>query len=71
MRENPFKIIGSTEEPREDLRKEVLGSVRLAVLMMRFAQLFVADYASVLFDKFKVIPGDNETTGQQGLPPKP
>jgi hypothetical protein len=58
MRENPFKIIGSTEDPPEHLRDEVLGSVRLTVLMMRFAQLFLADYAAVLFEKFKLLPDD-------------
>jgi hypothetical protein len=60
MSENPFKLIRLEEEPPEHLRKEVLGSVRLAVLMMRFAQLFVADYAAVLFDKFKLRRDDDD-----------
>lgn len=60
MSENPFKLIRLEEEPPEHLRKEVLGSVRLAVLMMRFAQLFVADYAAVLFDKFKLHRDDDD-----------
>lgn len=70
MKENPFKLIRITDEPPEDLRKEVLSSVRLAVLMMRFAQLFLADYASVLFEKFKLIPGDN-AAGDDGSTFKP
>lgn len=61
MKENPFKLIRLAEEPPEHLRKEVLGSVRLAVLMMRFAQLFLADYAAVLFEKFKLLPGDDRS----------
>ncbi|MDX9751462.1 MAG: hypothetical protein RBT71_10315 [Flavobacteriales bacterium] len=59
MKENPFKLIRLEDEPPGHLRKEVLGSVRLAVLMMRFAQLFLADYAAALFDKFKLLPGDD------------
>ncbi|MBX2979397.1 MAG: hypothetical protein KF905_08890 [Flavobacteriales bacterium] len=54
MNENPFKIIGIEEEPPADLRKEVLGSVHLAVLAMRVTQLFLADYANAIFDNLKV-----------------
>lgn len=68
MSNNPFKIISSTEDPPEHLRQEVLGSVRLAVLMMRFAQLFLADYAAVLFEKFKIMPDDASSAGD---PPTP
>jgi hypothetical protein len=39
------------------------------VLMMRFAQLVLADYASVLFDKFKLIPGDEPTEGDENAKP--
>lgn len=55
MSDNPFKIIGIHEEPPEDLRKEVLGNVRLAMLAMRISQLFVADYAASLFENLKLI----------------
>jgi hypothetical protein len=69
MKQNPFKLISVDEEPPEHLRKEVLASIRLVVLMMRFAQLFLADYASVLFDKFKLIPGDEPTEGDENAKP--
>ena len=43
MSENPFKIIRSTDQPPSDLRKEVMGSVKFMMLLMRFLQLFAAD----------------------------
>lgn len=55
MRTNPFHIIRPTEEAPEHLRKEVLSSVRSAILLMRFAQLFLADYAHALFDKLSMV----------------
>ncbi len=55
MSENPFKIIRSTDLPPDDLRGEVLGSVKLAMLMMRVVQLFVADTGSALFEKFRIL----------------
>lgn len=68
MKENPFKLIRVSDEPPENLRKEVLGSVRLAVLMMRFAQLFLADYAAVLFEKFKLIPDEGPSEDGASAP---
>ncbi len=69
MKENPFKLIRLADEPPAHLRKEVLSSVRLAVLVMRFAQLFLADYAAVLFEKFKLLPND-ELPGKNADPNK-
>jgi hypothetical protein len=65
---NPFQIIRPTDEPPVELRKEVLGSVNFMMLVMRFTQLFVADYAAALFDKFRLVdrPTDPGTT-----PPDP
>ncbi len=60
MSENPFKIIRPTDEPPETLRSEVLGSVKFVMLLMRFAQLFVADYAMVLFNNVRIIGEDGE-----------
>lgn len=55
MSDNPFKFIRAEDQPPEDLRKEVLGSVKFAILVMRFLQLFMADYANALFEKVRVI----------------
>ncbi|MBK7946954.1 MAG: hypothetical protein IPJ85_17340 [Flavobacteriales bacterium] len=55
MSSNPFQIIRPTEEPPEHLRGEVLSSVRSAILLMRLAQLFVADFAHSIFDKLSAV----------------
>ncbi|MBK9760253.1 MAG: hypothetical protein IPO90_09865 [Flavobacteriales bacterium] len=57
MSENPFKIIRSTDQPPESLRKEVVSSVKFLMLMMRFVQLFVADFSLALFDKVRKADG--------------
>ena len=49
---NPFKIIKSTELPPEDLKKEVMTSVKNLDLLFRLVQLFIGDYAQVLFESF-------------------
>ena len=53
MSENPFKIIRSTDQPPEQLRGEVVSSVKLLMLVMRFVQLFVADFSSAMFDRVR------------------
>ncbi len=53
MSDNPFKIIEPREVLPEDHKEEVLGSVKSIMLMLRFVQLFVGDFASVFLDKFK------------------
>jgi len=63
MSENPFKIIRSTDQPPESLRKEVVSSVKFLMLVMRFVQLFVADFSQVLFDKVR------KTEGSSAPPP--
>lgn len=68
MSEDPFKIIRSTEQPPEDLRKEVVGSARTVILLMRFMQLFLADQANVLFDHVRLLKsrqrGDKHSSDQ-------
>lgn len=49
---NPFKIIKSTDTPPEDLKKEVMTSVKNLDLIFRLVQLFVGDYAQVLLERF-------------------
>ncbi|MBK6777629.1 MAG: hypothetical protein IPG74_17925 [Flavobacteriales bacterium] len=64
---NPFQVIRSTDQPPESLRKDVMGSVKMLMLIMRFAQLFMADYGNLLFDKVRLLgskpkgttPGDS------------
>ncbi|MBS1580702.1 MAG: hypothetical protein JST66_00730 [Bacteroidetes bacterium] len=67
MSENPFKIIRPTDQPPENLRKEVMGSVKFVLLLMRFLQLFMADYANVLFENVRVIGEDGERKDGQEL----
>lgn len=58
MSENPFKLIRSTDQPPETLRKEVLGSVKFVMLLMRFTQLFVSDYATTMFNNIRILGPD-------------
>ena len=51
MKDNPFKIIEPREELPENLRKDVMGSVKTVVLMLRFVQLFVGDFSAVIIEK--------------------
>ncbi len=60
MSENPFKLIRSTDQPPADLRKEVVGSVKFVMLLMRFTQLFVSDYATTMFNNIRIIGPDGE-----------
>ena len=40
------------------LRKEVLGSVKFVMLLMRFTQLFVSDYATTMFNNIRILGPD-------------
>lgn len=51
MSDNPFKIIEPREEVPSELKKDVMGSVKTVVLILRFVQLFVGDFANVIFEK--------------------
>jgi len=53
MSKNQFKIIKPTEDPPEELEKEVMGSVKSIVLMVRVLQLFVGDIESTLVHLYK------------------
>lgn len=68
MSANPFRIIRSDEQPPEHLRKEVMGSVRLLVLLLRFAQLFAADAPAAIFEQLR-LAGRAKRTGK--APDKP
>ena len=74
MSENPFKIIRPTDQPPENLRKEVMGSVKLLMLLMRFMQLFMADYAMTLFENVRLTgrrgTGTNNDPGASDRPTK-
>jgi hypothetical protein len=59
MSDNPFKIIRPTDQPPESLRKDVVSSVKFLMLLMRFVQLFVADFSMSAFDKVRMV--DPET----------
>jgi hypothetical protein len=60
MKDNPFKIIEPREEVPQSLKKEVMGSVKAVVLILRFVQLFVGDFTSVFIDKFKTESGKKD-----------
>ena len=53
MADNPFKIIEPREKIPEAVRKEVMGNVKTVVLVLRFVQLFVGDFTSVILAKMK------------------
>ncbi len=59
MSDNPYKIIRPTDQPPESLKKDVMGSVKFVMLILRFVQLFVADPPVSAFDKVRLI--DPET----------
>ena len=61
MSDNPFKIIRPTDQPPESLKKDVMGSVKFVMLLMRFVQLFVADFYISAFDKVRLIDPDTGT----------
>ena len=49
-----FMIIRPTDQPPEHLRKDVMGSIKLVMLLMRFVQLFMADYAMSIFENVRL-----------------
>jgi|APTNR8051073442_1049403.scaffolds.fasta_scaffold01275_14 hypothetical protein len=55
MSENPFKIIRSTDQPPANLRGEVMGSVKLVIMLMRMLQLFLADPSATLFERVRLM----------------
>ena len=60
MSENPFKIIRPTDLPPDDLKKDVMGSVKFVMLVLRFVQLFVADGAASIFDSVRMVGSRSE-----------
>ena len=43
--DNPFKLIKPTDRPPENLKKDVLDSIELMMLVVRMLQLFMVDYS--------------------------
>ncbi len=64
MNENPFKIIRSTDQSPASLRKEVMSTVKFAMLILRFVQLFVADFSLAVFDKVRRTHVDRRHTDE-------
>lgn len=62
MAENPFKIIEPREEIPETVRRDVMGNVKAIVLALRFVQLFLGDFTSILIDKMKTTPTPDKPT---------
>jgi len=61
MSDNPFKIIEPREELPESHKSEVIGSVKSVILVLRFVQLFVGDFTTILLDKFKTNPNPDQS----------
>tara|TARA_B100000809_G_C15125228_1_gene525962 strand:- start:2021 stop:2239 length:219 start_codon:yes stop_codon:yes gene_type:complete len=59
MSKNQFKIIKPTEEPPKELEKEVMGSVKTTVLILRIVQLFVGDIEGTILSLFKTNPKES------------
>ena len=64
MSENPFKIIRPTDQVPDDLKKDVMGSVKFVMLLISFVQLFMADYSASVFDSVRL-------TGRTDKDPRP
>jgi hypothetical protein len=60
MSDNPFKIIEPRETVPENLKDEVMGSVRSVVLILRFVQLFVGDFSSTLMRMYRTGSADRK-----------
>lgn len=58
MSDNPFKIIEPRETLPENIKEDVMGSVKTVILVLHIVQLFVGDYTTVFIDKFKTINKD-------------
>ncbi len=43
--DNPFKLIKPTDKPPENLKKDVMESIELMMLVVRMMQLFMVDYS--------------------------
>ncbi len=70
MSENPFKIIRPTDQPPKDLRKEVMGSAKFVMLLMRFVLLFLADLSASVFDSVRLVGPREKRDGTNNATPK-
>ncbi|MEZ4755552.1 MAG: hypothetical protein R2817_01855 [Flavobacteriales bacterium] len=71
MSTNPFKIIRPTDQPPEHLRKDVMGSIKLVMLLVRFVQLFMADYAMSIFENVRLAGRRDQPQGDEQGRTKP
>lgn len=51
---NPFKIIEPAEQAPENIKGELMDSIKNLVLILRFVQLFVADTTAVALTQMKI-----------------
>ncbi|MBP6313818.1 MAG: hypothetical protein KA408_16210 [Flavobacteriales bacterium] len=68
MSQNPFQIIRPSDQPPEHLKKEVIGSVKRIMLLMRFMQLFMSDFGMAFFENIKLV-GRNDKDGSSRTEP--
>lgn len=61
---NPFKIIQPNEEAPVSTKRDVMGSIKTVVLILRFVQLFMADTTAVVLKSFKINLNDNDNANQ-------
>ena len=65
--DNPFKIIKPTDKPPENLKKDVMESIELMMLIIRILQLFMVDYTISMpesLDKFFRTLKDDENKNE-------
>lgn len=53
MSKNAFQIIEPNEIPPGNGKEQVMGSVKSLVLVLRFVQLFLGDYSSLLLGQLR------------------
>lgn len=53
--DNPFKIIKPTDKPPEHLKKDVLESVEIMMVILRIMQLFMIDFSMSLPESLQSI----------------
>jgi hypothetical protein len=67
---NPFKIIEPAEQAPENVKGELMDSIKNIVLILRFVQLFVADTTAVVLTKMKIDLTRNEDVKSQNDNPE-
>jgi hypothetical protein len=69
---NPFKIIEPAEQAPDNVKTELMDSVKSLVLILRFVQLFLADTTAVALSKMRIdLNKKPDPTNNSDNPPTP